>query len=61
MRLGFAGGAFSVSRDGGLQVEMVREGLREAGGEWFAASVSPRSEDVRINYKAPRGAGVVHA
>lgn len=40
---------------------MVRDGLQESGGEWFVAGVSPRSEDVRINYKAPRGAGVVHA
>ena len=34
---------------------------QEFGVESFAAGVSPRSEDVRIIYNAPNGAGVVHA
>jgi len=35
--------------------------LLESGTESFGAGVLPRSEDVRIIYNAPNGAGVVHA
>ena len=40
---------------------MLREGLQESGIESFVAGVSPRSEEIRIIYNAPHGAGVVHA
>ena len=33
---------------------------QESGGESFAYGAAPRSEDVRIIYNAPKGAGVVH-
>ena len=33
---------------------------QESGVESFVAGVAPRSEDVRIIYNAPHGAGVVH-
>ena len=39
---------------------MLLEGLLESGIEPFGAGVLPRSEDVRIIYNAPNGAGVVH-
>jgi len=35
--------------------------MQESGVESFVTGVSPRSEDVRIIYNAPHGAGVVHA
>jgi hypothetical protein len=35
--------------------------LLESGIESFGAGVLPRSEDGRIVYNAPNGAGVVHA
>jgi hypothetical protein len=38
---------------------MVGEGLQQTGIESFAAGVSPRSEEFRIIYNAPCGAGVV--
>jgi len=40
---------------------LVRDDLQESGGEWFASGASPRPEDVRVIYNAPRGAGVVKA
>jgi len=40
---------------------MLLEGLQESGIESFGAGISPRSEDVRIIYNAPNGAGVMHA
>jgi hypothetical protein len=39
---------------------MLLEALLESGIESFGAGVFPRSEDVRIIYNAPNGAGVVH-
>src|SRR5437868_3173323 len=51
----------SASRNAGLMVVMVREGLQESGFESFVAGVSPRPEELRVIYNAPHGAGVVHA
>src|SRR6185295_571518 len=45
----------------GSMFVMVGEGLQQTGSESFVAGVSPRSEEFRIIYNAPHGAGVVQA
>src|SRR6185503_18380209 len=53
--------AFRGLVETGSMVVMAGEGLQQTGSESFATGVSPRSEEFRIIYNAPHGAGVVQA
>ena len=49
-----------IRADSAVVADMVHEGLQQLVGETFAVGGSARSEEFRIIYNAPRGAGVVH-